>query len=110
MTCAPTIQNETTNHERIDFRHNGGTPLEIIPQGHTLVWTFRSVLKCSLTDEHYATKTKVSDEQMRSLDYLNHPTCPQWNAQAAAAQAKISRMLVVGERDEWGLDMRVELA
>ena len=37
------------------------------------------VVRCTLTDEHYATKIRVSDDQMRSLDYLKHPTLPQWN-------------------------------
>jgi hypothetical protein len=37
------------------------------------------VVTCTLSDEHYATEIKVSDEQMRSLDYLKHPTLPEWN-------------------------------
>ncbi|MGH8335387.1 MAG: ISAzo13 family transposase [Terriglobia bacterium] len=34
---------------------------------------------CALSEERYATHIKVSDIQMRSLDYLSHPTLPQWN-------------------------------
>jgi hypothetical protein len=37
------------------------------------------VVTCTLSDEHYATNIKVSDEQMRSLDCLRHPILPQWN-------------------------------
>ena len=37
------------------------------------------VVKCALSNQQYATNIKVSDDQMRSLDYLKHPTLPQWN-------------------------------
>jgi len=37
------------------------------------------VVTCTLSEEHYTTNIKVSDEQMRSLDYLAHPTLPCWN-------------------------------
>jgi hypothetical protein len=37
------------------------------------------VVKCALSHQQYATNIKVSDDQMRSLDYLKHPTLPQWN-------------------------------
>lgn len=36
-------------------------------------------VKCTLSHQNYETKIKVSDAQMRSLDYLKHPTLPQWN-------------------------------
>ena len=37
------------------------------------------VVKSTVNERHYATNIKVSDAQMRSLDYLQHPTLPQWN-------------------------------
>ena len=37
------------------------------------------VVRCALSHQLYATKLKVSDAQMRTLDYLKHPTLPLWN-------------------------------
>jgi len=36
-------------------------------------------VRCALSVKPYATKVKVSDDQMRSLDLLPHPVLPQWN-------------------------------
>ena len=64
-------------------KHWAGQPLSDYANIVRLVAGTRTksglVVKCTLSDEHYVTKIKVSDNQMRSLDYLKHPTLPQWN-------------------------------
>ena len=64
-------------------KHWAGQPLTDYPTIVRLVGQTRTktglVVKCALSDQRYATKIKVSDDQMRSLDYLKHPTLPQWN-------------------------------
>lgn len=37
------------------------------------------VVKATLTDKHYATGIKISDEQMKALNLHPHDTLPQWN-------------------------------
>jgi hypothetical protein len=64
-------------------KHWAGQPLSDYANIVRLVGGTRTktglLVKCSLSDKHYLTKIKVSDEQMRTLDYLKHPTSPQWN-------------------------------
>jgi hypothetical protein len=36
-------------------------------------------IRCTLNTKQYATKIKVTDEQMAQLDILPHPILPQWN-------------------------------
>jgi len=64
-------------------KHWAGQPLSDYPNMVRLVGETRTqtglVVKCTLSDKHYATNIKVSNGQMRSLDYLKHPILPQWN-------------------------------
>src|SRR5216684_3703061 len=36
-------------------------------------------VNCALSTKDYPTKIKISDEQMRELDLIKHPTLPDWN-------------------------------
>lgn len=64
-------------------KHWAGQPLTDYANIVRLVAETRTktglVVTCTLSDKHYATHIKVSDDQMRSLDYLPHPTLPGWN-------------------------------
>ncbi len=64
-------------------KHWAGQPLSDYTKIVRLVGGTRTKtgleVKCTLSDQRYATNIKVSDHQMRSLDYLKHPTLPQWN-------------------------------
>jgi hypothetical protein len=64
-------------------KHWAGQPLSDYTNIVHLVGGTRTktglVVKCTLSEKQYATNVKVSDEQMHSLDYLKHPTLPQWN-------------------------------
>jgi len=64
-------------------KHWAGQPLTDYANIVRLVGETRTktglVVTCTLSDEPYATHIKVSDEQMRSLDCLAHPTLPRWN-------------------------------
>jgi hypothetical protein len=64
-------------------KHWAGQPLTDYTHIVRLVGETRTrtglVVTCTLSDEHYATNIKVSDDHMRTLDYLRHPTLPQWN-------------------------------
>jgi hypothetical protein len=64
-------------------KHWAGQPLSDYANIVRLVGATRTktglVVRCTLSDEQYATNIKVSNDQMRSLDYVAHPTLPQWN-------------------------------
>ena len=64
-------------------KHCAGQPLFDYP---TIVRLMRETktqtglrVHCALSTKHYATKIKVSDEQMTNLDLLRHPILPAWN-------------------------------
>jgi Rhodopirellula transposase DDE domain len=64
-------------------KHWAGQPLTDYPTivrliGETKTQTGLRV-HCALSTKYYATKIKVSDDQMRELDFLKHPTLPDWN-------------------------------
>lgn len=64
-------------------KHWAGQPLTDYPTivrliGETKTQTGLRV-HCALSAKHYPTKIKVSDDQMRQLDLLKHPTLPDWN-------------------------------
>ena len=64
-------------------KHWAGQPLRDHPTIVRLVGETRTQtglkVTCTLSDRRYATHIKVSDEQMGSLDLLQHPILPQWN-------------------------------
>lgn len=64
-------------------KHWAGQPLTDYAQIVRLVGGTRTqtglVVTGTLSEINYATHLKVSDDQMRSLDYLPHPTLPGWN-------------------------------
>jgi hypothetical protein len=64
-------------------KHWAGQPLDDYTTIVRLVAETRTQtglqVKCALSAKHYSTNTKVSDDQMRSLDLLKHPILPQWN-------------------------------
>jgi hypothetical protein len=64
-------------------KHWAGQPLTDYPTivrliGETKTQTGLRV-NCALSTKYYPTKIKVSDDQMRELDLLKHPTLPDWN-------------------------------
>ncbi len=64
-------------------KHWAGQPLTDYPTlvrliGETKTQTGLRV-HCALSTKYYPTKIKVSDDQMRELDLLKHPTLPNWN-------------------------------
>ena len=64
-------------------KHWAGQPLTDYPTIVRLIAETRTQtglkVTCALSEKHYATSVKVSNDQMRSLDLLNHPILPQWN-------------------------------
>ena len=64
-------------------KHWAGQPLTDYPTVVRLIaeTTTRTGLQvnCALITKDYPTKIKVSDEQMRQLDLIKHPTLPNWN-------------------------------
>ncbi len=64
-------------------KHWAGQPLIDYPTVVRLIaeTTTRTGLQvnCALSTKDYPTKIKVSDEQMRELDLVKHPTLPDWN-------------------------------
>ena len=64
-------------------KHWAGQPLTDYPSivrliGETKTRTGLRV-NCTLSTKFYPTKIKVSNDQMRALDLLKHPTLPNWN-------------------------------
>jgi hypothetical protein len=64
-------------------KHWAGQPLTDYPSivrliGETKTQTGLRV-NCALSTKYYPTKIKVSNDQMRALDLLKHPTLPDWN-------------------------------
>lgn len=64
-------------------KHWAGQPLTDYPSivrliGETKTQTGLRV-NCALSTKFYPTKIKVSNDQMRALDLLKHPTLPDWN-------------------------------
>ena len=64
-------------------KHWAGQPLRDYPTMVRLIAETRTRtglrVKCSLSAKNYATKIKVSDDQMASLELLQHPVLPLWN-------------------------------
>jgi hypothetical protein len=64
-------------------KHWAGQPLTDYPTIQRLIGETKTKtglrVNCGLSTEYYATKIKVSDVQMASLDLLQHPTLPNWN-------------------------------
>ena len=64
-------------------KHWAGQPLTDYPTLLRLIGDTKTKtglrVRCALSTQSYATKVKVTDEQMRELDLLKHPVLPQWN-------------------------------
>lgn len=64
-------------------KHWAGQPLNDYPTMLRLIAGTQTTtglqVRCTLSTKHYATKIKVSAEQMAQLDILPHPILPQWN-------------------------------
>jgi hypothetical protein len=64
-------------------KHWAGQPLTDYPTIVRLVGETKTEtglrVHCALSSKYYPTKIKVSDDQMRELDFLKHPTLPDWN-------------------------------
>jgi hypothetical protein len=64
-------------------KHWAGQPLTDYPTIVRLIGETRTQtglrVNCALNTNHYPTKIKVSDEQMRELDLIKHPVLPDWN-------------------------------
>jgi len=64
-------------------KHWAGQPLTDYPTILRLIGDTKTKtglrVRCALSTQSYATKVKVTDEQMRELDLLKHPVLPQWN-------------------------------
>ena len=64
-------------------KHWAGQPLNDYDRIVRLISETRTktgvVVSCRLSRTDYPTKIKISDAQMRTLDYLRHSILPQWN-------------------------------